>query len=350
MKTNRYPTGRGSVGTQPLPKPFPRPNNVTRVQFPANDNFPGFPPRKPSWYGRLKPGQLGSILLTGAIFYAEYLAYRTSTGAVPGSGWVVKFDCPSVSRGDRWVAGAPSGCLNDQFPVNPSYNTPEALVAATNPNTMTLYQEYYGGITPQFPKRWRLDVSYEKIIPGVQPLPTFVRGTYVKPDALPENLPDHWVDPRVIPPGRPWPLQKPRVRHQPRPGHNPEGRNLPKDTRTIWQPRPRPRPPRKGEKERKVRASAGLRRFLGWVLSTGSEVGDFLDSLWDALPKEYQTRDATMAEKFSDLYGNLDRVDMNEAFQNLIENMHEDRITGEQFEKFNKGLEQWGLELPSLRV
>ena len=71
-----------------------------------------------------------------------------------------------------------------------------------------------------------------------------------------------------------------------------------------------------------------LLRAFGKGLSTYSEVGDFIESLWDALPERYQTEDAHIGEKMMDLYENINEIDMAKAVENLIKNEIDDRIVG----------------------
>lgn len=114
-------------------------------------------------------------------------------------------------------------------------------------------------------------------------------------------------------------------------------------------PRPFParRPPR-GTKERKMKATAGQRRLIGALTSLASEGFDLLDALHDALPKKLQGKDHPKA-KFEALYRNWDKVDMNEAFENIWRDQVEDRYYGEQFEKLQETFSQFGLDFASIK-
>ena len=136
----------------------------------------------------------------------------------------------------------------------------------------------------------------------------------------------------------PYPRRSPEVRPEHVPGQPPLHRSVNSsrtndspgtttNTGTRFNPRDRPRRPPKGTKERKIKGN-GLLRLFGKGLSTYSEVGDFIESLWDALPERYQTEDAHLGEKMMDLYENINELDIAKAVENLIKNEIEDRIVG----------------------
>jgi hypothetical protein len=108
-----------------------------------------------------------------------------------------------------------------------------------------------------------------------------------------------------------------------------------------WGPPPPLRRPTKGEKERKVRVVAG--GIVRTVVDQTSEVRDFVEALWDALPKEfkkhktinrpwpYRSEKPKLFEMMSDLYGAWDKLGLdyfNKAFDNVIENQLEDWFYG----------------------
>ena len=93
-----------------------------------------------------------------------------------------------------------------------------------------------------------------------------------------------------------------------------------------------------------------MRRLLGWLISAASEGGDFLDSLYDALPDSLRSSDDDTAAKFNKVFFNLDKVDFTEAVQNLIANQVEDRYFGKAFGDMTSALEDFGVELPSLKL
>ena len=93
-----------------------------------------------------------------------------------------------------------------------------------------------------------------------------------------------------------------------------------------------------------------LRRTLGWLISAASEGGDFLDIMYGALPKELQSDDANMAEKFETVFKNLDKVDFDKFVSDLWQNEVSDRYFGKGFGDMSDALEEFGLELPTLKL
>lgn len=156
------------------------------------------------------------------------------------------------------------------------------------------------------------------------------------PEYLPLPNPEYW------PVGVPYPVRAPAVRPTPVPassGNSTRDSHSP-GTRPQKQTAfdPFPRRPRKGEKEAKIRGD-DLYAIFGRGLSSYSEFGDFIDSIWDALDPYYQTnrygefrykgrRTPHLGEKFNDLYHNLEHVDWTQAAKNLILNEIQDQIIG----------------------
>jgi hypothetical protein len=101
--------------------------------------------------------------------------------------------------------------------------------------------------------------------------------------------------------------------------------------------------PGRNTKEKKTRVStAGT--AIRVVFDAVSEVRDFVQALWDALPRDKQTRvrqvpkskryygvryqHPTLQQMLADLYNGLDDVDWNKAFDNVMENEIKDRAYG----------------------
>ena len=93
-----------------------------------------------------------------------------------------------------------------------------------------------------------------------------------------------------------------------------------------------------------------LRRTLGRLISAASEGGDFLDIMYGALPKELQSDDANMAEKFETVFKNLDKVDFDKFVSDLWQNEVSDRYFGKGFGDMSDALEEFGLELQTLKL
>ena len=86
------------------------------------------------------------------------------------------------------------------------------------------------------------------------------------------------------------------------------------------------------------------------MLSAASEGGDFLDIMYGALPDHLQNDDANMSEKFQTVFSNLDKVDFDEFVSELWQNEVQDRYLGKGFSDMTSALEEFGLELPSLKI
>lgn len=101
-----------------------------------------------------------------------------------------------------------------------------------------------------------------------------------------------------------------------------------------------------------VARDRAARRFLGWLTSTASEAGDLLDSLYDALPDQYQVDEERpdTREKLEALYKNWQHVDMAEAFENIWSNEVEDRYLGEFFKGVQDGMSIGGVDFGGLKL
>lgn len=244
-----------------------------------------------------------------------------------------------------------------------------------------------------FSKEWSDGRPYlhkrEYLIPGDRfNVPLEYTGPYTAPIG-PSPLPDGEIVPEIspyMPPMLPWPLvpwepiavppfapqpipvprprwvpQRPNPEAAPGPPFSPPvdvGPDPSRRPRPVRAPRPRPeplpepiraRPPGRGVKERKLQGSARSRKLLGLLLSGASEGFDLLDALHDALPKEFRAKADHPNAKFLSLYQNWDKVDMNEAFENIWRNQAEDRYFGQKFGEMQDALSEAGLDFPMPR-
>ena len=113
---------------------------------------------------------------------------------------------------------------------------------------------------------------------------------------------------------------------------NPRGRAAPVPHRFH-----RRAPPGRRVKETKWRAKLPtiVRGIMG-VAGFMSEIGDFVDAVWDALPKKAKTWsfykgrpiEPNWRKKAMDIYRNIDDVDMNKALKNFITNQVQDEVVG----------------------
>lgn len=240
-----------------------------------------------------------------------------------------------------------------------------------------------------FSKEWSVGRPYlhkrEYLIPN-DPfnVPLEYTGPYTAPIG-PSPLPDWEIVPEIVPympPMLPWPIVPwepiavpplapqpvpiPRPRWVPMlpnpespPGPNEDvGPDPSRPPRGVRRPRPRPeplpepiraRPPGRRVKERKLQGSARNRKLLGLLLSGASEGFDLLDALHDALPKKYRAKADHPNAKFQALYQNWDKVDMNDAFENIWRNQVEDRYFGQKFGEMQDALSEAGLDFPMPR-
>lgn len=351
---NSYP--RRAVAGSPAPRPrspSPRPRTRTpRVQNPANDNFPGFPPKKPRGFpkGLLSPGAVGAMIISGALDFAIWLALRDQV--VARGNWYKAVECNNFPDGgwDVWHHVNELTCttlpkIGQSAGVTDRHTSPEdALAHSPAAKSLSLWRHKVIE-SPYFERRWLREVWRRDTVTA-EPPPLWVRGVLIPIGDLP---PLPVIDPALVPPGAPIPTPKPRVRPRGRRRYNPETPVVPRP-REEPQPLARPGRPTKGTKERKVAVNGQVRKWLGWLVSTASEFGDFLDALHDALPKDLQAENGTMKDKFDAVYRNLDKVDMLDAVQNLVENQVTDKYYADVFEKFQKGLDQFGIEVTALRL
>lgn len=354
--SNRYPASqRGNIPVgqsrpRPLPRSFPKPDNDntpgTRKPrpLPDNDNVPGKrPPLRGSLLPRVMRGLLrSSVLGVASIEATDWIIRNSILGRLIGlqywtqnGDWTVDKKC-WPRTGSRWVVGSYTGSCPFFATVASPYPSPEALLAA-NPTATRIHV-----LAPNLtnPARSDSDTYFKRaVISNPLPAPDLEPRWMPLDVPWPENLPLPEVE--TWPVGVPYPIRPPPVRPAAVSGGNSTrdssspGTRPKKDTGFD----PFPRRPRKGEKERKIRGQ-GLLKIFGAGLSNYSEVGDFIDCIWDALPEQYQTpakrageaihRNSRvhLGDKMMDLYENLDKVDFGEAVKNLVLNQIEDAVVG----------------------
>lgn len=360
-------------------KPRPKPKSW----IPANDNRPvpkpnewslSRPPKVPGWARWMRrlmrfAGPIG-LALTAYEIYELYQWYRELRAM---RGWTVIRDCspPSLTS---WQ-GIKVRSFNNATPacvVNPlaAFTSAPANVPYSDPRfqgigASTLYEwdQFDPGAGPGGVRRHSERTRYTK---NADPfLPPIDRFRPREEPRLPDFRPPPWEDP-FVEPGRPLPRTPPKPRPKPdpvRPGRpllpedrvSEEPRYPPRpEFRGKPEPEPLPRRPRKRERERKLRIrdmpNKKFRRLLGWLISAASEGGDFLDIMYDALPDTLTSSDADTAEKFDTVFKNLDKVDFDKFVSELWQNEVQDRYFGKGFGDMTSALEEFGLELPSLKI
>lgn len=376
-RTNRFPIPREKRDYRPFRPPSRRPyalndNKHGFPGLPANDNYP-MPSPADMFPNKVRiPGyRKWQRIVTRAMPYGwlygvvGFLPWLTPTVMPDPSryGFILlcKIGPPPIRKGMSYgqydapnACGVPAYANNsmETFPGIPASNGRSYTIAYTSEPPVA----EGGTLGIQLEEWWRPARWQGGPAPGEYPAspPARPPTTYLPPN-LPDYLPHPWLDPFKPPllPEYP-PLPRPPYRRPDKP-YLPEDREvgdidpLPKPP-----PQPLPRTPRKRERERKIRIkdlpNMRLRRILGWLLSAASESGDFLESLYDALPDTLQSEDDTMADKFDKVFKNLDKVDFTKAVDNLWTNQVEDRYFGKGFSDMTDALESFGVELPSLKL
>lgn len=382
--SNRFPTRRALAGQQSKsgPKYQPSNDNAPRNRplkmpgrpLPANDNFPGRLPKAPAGipprlYRRLaKRMLLRGIPIIGWAWTAwelynlwkDWQGYFTE---LPPYGWnkVAEWDPdwadPYWSQHAEWGATkiwTYQGYLGGVSRNNAQTPTTDAFPEAS-PHYWWKKIEYdvtvsqpYNGVA----SRWERDYSVpdEYILP---PRPVFI--PFGSP--VPFGVPMHPLAPMPVP--VPKPIRLPGISFPGDPhnvdadGYNDPGlkyRRKPKpSTNPVQGEQPsQARRPRRKEKERKVTGSKKHLKFLGWILSQYSEIGDLVDALHGALPKELQVN-GPMNAKLKALYEHWDKVDMTQAVQNMVEDMVTDPKWAGVFEEMQERQEEFGLDLGGLK-
>ena len=137
-------------------------------------------------------------------------------------------------------------------------------------------------------------------------------------------------------------------------GVNPDGSIKPSPAIAPWVHNNRP--PGPGEKEKKFISNA--RGTIMAVFGGVTEVGDIVDSLWEALPKSKRygyyllhkkgggtfwkrRHGATLGRKIVDVYRGLDSIDMNAAIWNLATNEIQDHLIGKLGKASQKAQKPW---------
>lgn len=376
--TNRYPRVARPRRDYPSSRPTPRKrpvadNDNRRNRVPANDNVPS-----PLDFAPLEHG-LRNTRVWRRLF-RRLSPYGYVSGAVGLIPWLLPDQMPNLSSygfqlicriapaipraGVSMGANAPNACgvpaysmyALDNAPPIPSPNGGGLAIAYTSEPPVAVG----GDLGVQLEEWWRPPTWQGGPAPGAYPpVPQLVPGSIILPPNLPEwqPMPHPWIDPLpnpnapTVPPLAHPPYNKPHV-GLPEASIRGRGRTEKIPTRAE-EPQPLRRP-RRRERERKIRIAdmpdKRMRRLLGWLISAASEGGDFLDSLYDALPDSLRSSDDDTAAKFNKVFFNLDKVDFTEAVQNLIANQVEDRYFGKGFGDMTSALEDFGVELPSLKL
>lgn len=191
--------------------------------------------------------------------------------------------------------------------------------------------EHWWWTAPSWVVRPAIEATY---VPAVDPMPGYV----ARPVPLPRALPS--VDPFVLPIEVPVPTPSPvpwRLLPRVRPSserveQSYRGSEVPSQVPAVDPvaalPPARREPPGPRERERKF-TSPGARAIRA-IAHSLSEVPDYVEAVYRALPQRRQTAKGTR-QQLRQLYRYYREIDMNEAIRNLMWNEIEDRFVGTKF-------------------
>lgn len=98
-------------------------------------------------------------------------------------------------------------------------------------------------------------------------------------------------------------------------------------------------PPAPGEKERKFVA---FPRFAQPILGPITETWDAVEAIWNALPEDCKTKHKTLQSMLRDIFDCFERLNVQQAIQNLIANQIEDYVFGLLGKQLAKASRQFG--------
>lgn len=346
-----YPVAyRPSVLPTQLPPAWtPAPGGGFQIP-PANDNFPipandNFPPPGPPEV-RMPPGgpripwkqivrRSNEVLVAIEIAIALYELWNIYNK--PGGGWTIGgWDMTKQCRSQppegflyftvnhRQDGASEMPCLDGQIIIGEHVIPDNAKMIWT-----LVRQDSWGGIFGPWynGQQWERDITGPSAQPGPEPDQVVVAPPLPRP-----------VNPIDLPIG--WPVQQPDAPPVtpgvPRPVVITQGWTPESSTSSYESPHPPPVTPRTqpkpGEKERKVRSNVPglfqiLRRMRDAAYAT-TEGLDMLDAFYEALPKQYQVAKPRPQDKAKMLYRHWEKVDLNQALLNLIQNHVEDALVG----------------------
>lgn len=270
------------------------------------------------------------------------------------SGWKLDGECsytiaPEVGpRGQVQAAGEHAyGAFANACIGNQANNQPWG--SPINPASKSLALMIRYNTIPRF----GMQRAWTRSITGATRHPAWLPHVEWLPEIPPEKLPIVGAQrqPRTLP-YEVIPMKEPDwERPQWDPNYNPniEERTRPPertvDNRVTYNPgqriihrsatRAERKPPERGEKEKKFAGSSqGVQEFFR-VISRGkealTEVDDFIDNIFEALPKNLQKTlegRKTPSDKLAYIYTHWDEIDWNKAVDNIVINHFQDKVVG----------------------
>lgn len=229
----------------------------------------------------------------------------------------------------HWSGTTYRGRYAETYDRNVGY-TGDAIGLDGSPNSPPLFLPRVPTLPEVFPGWDPFLVPPAVPLPAPQPVPY---------RAIPQRpVNDPWRAPGERPEVGPAPTPTPRPRLRPRPRPRPGDRpSWDYDWRPGERPRPggkpgfhRPQPPGKGEKEEKWNMPPWLKKAWDAAMDA-TEVDDFVDALFDALPDDCQAGARGTIDKMGALYRCAGSIDPWKAVANVIGNAIEDGVVGPVF-------------------
>lgn len=351
--SEKYGGGFQEPVVRPLPNPAgPANDNIPFNRTPANDNFARPPrpipirPNRVLLKGATRLIPWVGLLLTGWELYQMWQKYTVEKPGYIGS-WVKCWSCPPQTEGyplqfayfNGWLSCPPAFLcgLDNQAFADFNYVGPWGFVRGT-------YRDIFGT------KRAAWFEAWAPTAPETEP-PTETEITSVwwpEPALQPEWIVPQWRPealPILQPVPTPRPIPYPQIPNRPlgdpdlgsSAGNQPPGGRIdvpPLGDRPVaigGAPSGNKRPPA-GEKERKLKANAATGVLLRELINV-ARAHNYIDDLKDytlafhkALPKEYRSKQNDIFHKAEALWKNWDHLDWNQAIDNLMEEIAQDKF------------------------
>lgn len=268
---------------------------------------------------------------------------RQNPGVIFGPGWYhVCGDmatAPDLGFGDKWgLAPGHTVLCGTTFQVPDGYLPLEDVVHDNGPAQFMMGPGHLFADPPAWRyviwEVWRLDAGD----PDSPIIPRPPRAPIAPPvPAPPYHLPPELLPPGTMAPPAPYPPRPTSKFPHFGPTENSESgpKQEPKPPVVGW-PKP-PSPPKPyipagpGVKEKKFRfADNWLYQFATWLMGLITELSDFVDVLWGAMPEGLQRRyaNAGLDTKLKIIYDNYQQIDGEKLVEGLIKDWLEDAAIG----------------------
>jgi len=203
------------------------------------------------------------------------------------------------------------------------------------------------GVIPE----WLPEINLPRVMPMPPPEVMPIPDPVLPYKTLPHRKPDPWKRGNTLPEGTPGIV--PEAGAEPAPIIA-DGKGI--HSAPGAQPHARSQP-RGRVKERKVTAKTSLAaQFLALArraLHQLTELDDFVDALWKALPRDVKWTPGVkkgLKEKMADIYNHFDRLDISKALYNIVENQIEDAVIGRGFRQLQEAAKKLGIPDSGFRL